>query len=91
MGYDMRCTSCDSTWVHEGDKFSLMDVYDDPCPSCGVVGCVERGYVQENREGFSTATIDTNRLAFRKKDGGFQELLSKIHEGSPGSKLDKKL
>ena len=89
--YDFHCKSCDHEFIHEGDKLSCMDVYDEPCPSCGATGNIERGYVKNNRDGYSTATIDTDRLAFKGHSSGFKELLSKIHEGTPGSQLDKKM
>lgn len=93
--YEFICKKCEHEFTHEGDKFSAIDVYDEPCPNCGEHDCLERSYRKINNDWKNgtgaPAMIDRNRLAFAKKDAGFQELLSKIHEGTPGSQLDKKM
>lgn len=91
MGYDFRCTKCEYEWVFEGSKMEVMDVYDDPCPSCKECGHIERGYVQENREGYPKGIIDPDRLAFRGHSTQHKEMMAKIHESTPGSTLDKKM
>ena len=94
--YDFRCTSCDHEFTHKGDKFSSMDVYDEPCPHCGETGCIERGYVKKdldmaNWNGEAPGIIDGNRLAFKGHSTQHKEMLSRIHENTPGSQLDKKM
>ena len=96
--YEFRCRDCDHTWVFVGDKFSAMDVYDEPCPNCSNQGSIERSYVKDSLEGYSgTSTIGrksggyfNNQHALKQNENQHQELLRKIHEGTPGSTLDKK-
>jgi len=88
--YNFRCTDCGHEWNMElEDKFEVMDVYDQPCPHCGKVGCIEK-YIPETEGAHTFAIIDSVRLSGLKNDNGWKETLAKIHEGTPGSTLNRK-
>lgn len=80
--YDFRCNDCgkESTVIRK--MMELDDEKKVPCDACGG----ERSVVISGvRYG------DSIRLGIRKPDEGFREVLSKIHENTAGSQLNKKL
>jgi len=87
--YDFRCKKCKSEWTLNISKHDVFDVYDNPCPSCGAVGHVEK-WVPNPNGSLVPSIGDPVRLGIRKPDNGFKEVLQKIHEGSPGSTLNQK-
>ena len=79
--YDYLCHSCQHTF----DKFSSIAdrniPCEEPCPKCNefnvqqMIGAPPMG--------------DSVRLGITRPDNGFREVLSKIHEKTPGSTLNK--
>jgi len=80
--YQYRCTECN----HEFDWISkIIDreiPLTEPCPSCGKLNCIERVIT-------SIAFGDPVRMGFVRGDSGMKEALQRIHEKTPGSRLDQ--
>lgn len=87
--YNFRCKKCNHEWeVGNITKNQVFDVYDEPCPGCGTLGQIEKWV--PNPDGNCIPSIgDPVRLGIRKVDKGFNELIHKIHENTPGSQLHK--
>jgi putative FmdB family regulatory protein len=71
--YDLRCNQCK-------EEFTLRCSYDEriatPCPKCGSL---------DHEQHFTTTSPsvgDSVRLGVRTIDGGFREVLSKIHSAA---------
>jgi len=78
--YEYVCQACE---VYFTQYLSIPDMNrpeGEPCPECGVV--------EVKKVMFSAPSIgDAVRLGIRRPDGGFRDVLHKIHEKMPGSKL----
>ena len=104
--YDFRCTECDHEWVFEGDRMNVMDVYDEPCPGCSstndtitrspkpnndhLIGTTSGSCASTKSCGRKSGGYFNNVHALKQNAGQHDELLKKIHEGTPGSKLNEK-
>lgn len=79
--YEYKCSACE----HVFDKFSSVDSRHEPlsqeCPSCKSVGTVTQVIG-------ATGVVDPVRMGRIKAPGGFRDVLQRIHERTPGSKLD---
>lgn len=78
--YEYQCKACEHYFT---EKHSMDDMYlpqGKPCPSC------DRLQVQKILTG-APGIGDTVRMGLRKPDDGFKEVLQKIHEKTPGSRL----
>jgi putative FmdB family regulatory protein len=82
--YVFQCTACQVGF----EKFLSMSKRHLPtmeaCPSCGQLKV-------ESRIGASQVCADSTRILNRPLPTGFQEVLAKIHENTPGSNLGDKL
>lgn len=80
--YEYACDSCS----HEFSKsLKIADrkiPEESPCPSCGKPSSV---YQKVGAPILS----DNIRMGLTKNDNGFKEVIQKIHNGIPGSTLDK--
>jgi putative FmdB family regulatory protein len=74
--YDRRCSSCDELFEVSCKIAEKEDPHE--CPHCGSID-------GEWMLSISNA-IPSDRLG-RGRDGGFREVLSKIHHSMPGSTL----
>lgn len=76
---------CDST-IELNKKIAERDeTPTDTCTHCQSVGTLERG-VSSALVGYSTTT---SASSYGKIPSGFKDVLNRIHERAPGSKLDK--
>ena len=74
--YDYSCSSCGKIFERQLTIARMDEPLEQECPNCGTSGFI-------NKVIGSPKTIrDTPRL-----DNGFREVLSKIHERTPGSIL----
>lgn len=80
--YDLKCQDCGKETIVIRKMSELDEEKKIPCDACGGG---RRVVITDVRFG------DSIRLGIRKPDAGFQEVLSKIHERSPGSNLKDKL
>lgn len=80
--YAYKCKKCN----HEFDWVSKIDLREkpltDPCPNCGEYDNIERVIT-------SVGFGDPVRMGFIKGDSGMKEALQRIHEKTPGSRLDQ--
>lgn len=88
MKYNFRCTECLHDWEVETEKHLLFDEYEKPCPSCAKLNCIEKWIPNPNGNPIP-ARGDGVRMGTIKPDKGFQEVLHKIHEKTPGSTLNR--
>lgn len=80
--YDFSCSVCDNT-SELNKKISERDNTDnDTCTHCGNVGTLVRG-VSSALVGYSTTVAG----GYGKIPSGFKDVLNRIHERSPGSRL----
>jgi putative FmdB family regulatory protein len=83
--YDYNCTSCGST-TEINKKISERDSMEsDTCMSCDEIGTLLRGLAAP-LVGYS---ITVNGGYGSRVPSGFKDVLHKIHERAPGSRLDK--
>lgn len=82
--YDFKCEKCEHTFEINLPMKDSTKCEDEPCPECGEEGTVKRFYGETD-----VSIGDPVRMGIRKPDGSFNEVLHKIHEGTPGSTLDK--
>jgi hypothetical protein len=60
----------------------MFDAEAEPCPQCAEVAV--KKVIRS-----APALGDSVRLGLRHPDNGFKDVLKKIHEATPGSRLDK--
>lgn len=79
--YDFKCSEC-------SDVFSVVcrisERYNQKCPVCGSTQ-------YESHHTTPLSVGDPVRLGIRRPDGGFNEVLSKIHNANYKSNLSDKL
>lgn len=82
--YEYKCTSCG----HLFDKFCSIanrtKAVENPCEKC-------HNHSIEQLVGGAEVVPDSIRLGRKPVDEGWNEVLAKIHEGTPGSNLGDKL
>lgn len=81
--YDYQCTSCSATFELSKKISDRDDVSNETCPECATVGQITR-QVGSPMVGYSIATS-----GYGRPPEGFREVLRKIHDRAPGSKMDK--
>ena len=82
--YDYRCKACGHIFEKRSSIADRNIPVGDPCPIC-TVGRMEK------LVGGAEVCMNPERLGRTKIDGGFQEVLAKIHNQTPGSNLGDKL
>lgn len=75
--YDFHCHACHA-------KFEKMISFS---ASSEAQQCKECGAVEAHRLPSAPLFGDPDRLFAQRKIGGFKDVLRKVHEGSPGSRL----
>jgi putative FmdB family regulatory protein len=78
--YDYRCETCGYQFESRHTIENMHQPEHEPCPECQVETVVKtfRG---------APGLVDPVRIGLRKPDSGFKEVLQKIHEKTPGSRL----
>jgi putative FmdB family regulatory protein len=79
--YTLKCNDCD-TMFNVLCRYAVRD--EQPCPSCQSTN-------HENHITSAPVLGDSVRLGVTKPDGGFNEVLSKIHSNNHKSNLADKL
>ena len=79
--YTLKCNECD-TMFNVLCRYAVRD--EQPCPSCQSTN-------HENHITSAPVLGDSVRLGVTKPDGGFNEVLSKIHSNNYKSNLADKL
>ncbi len=79
--YTLKCNDCD-TMFNVLCRYAVRD--EKPCPSCQSTN-------HENHITGAPSLGDSVRLGITKPDGGFNEVLSKIHSNNHKSNLADKL
>lgn len=81
--YDFTCSVCDSTTELNKKIAQRDETSNEACTHCQSVGTLERG-VSSALVGYSTTTTSSS---YGKIPSGFKDVLNRIHERSPGSRL----
>ncbi len=81
MLYQYRCTACENIWERQLKLADREVPFNEPCPKCETEGNVVQ-YL-----GNMPMHIDSHKLGIKKPDQGFREVLSRVHEKTPGSRL----
>jgi putative FmdB family regulatory protein len=83
--YEYQCEKCDQKFESLRSIKNMKVPESEPCPNCGETNSVKQKVF--------TAQIwaDAHRVGVKNSDDGFKEVLSRIHERSPGSDLNTKL
>lgn len=81
MLYEYICGKCNHIWERQLRLSEYKKPIEEACPSCE-----ENGSISQYFGGMPT-TIDAYKLGIKKPDNGFREVMAKIHEKTPGSKL----
>jgi putative FmdB family regulatory protein len=82
--YDYSCTKCSHTFER---LLPIRDMHlptEQACPECAEAGAVIKTIAGAPPIG------DAVRLGIRKIDGGFKEVLQRIHAANPKSNLNSK-
>lgn len=82
--YDFICEHCKHSFEKMNSITNRALPEGQPCPKCGAM---------EVKKIMSASGVvpDAVRLGRKPVDGGFQEVLAKIHENTPGSNLNEML
>lgn len=83
--YDYKCTACTEIFTKRSTIARRKDPLSEPCPKCGSSGPIESLITTSN------VVVDAVRLGRKPVDEGFNEVLARIHENTPGSNLGDKL
>jgi putative FmdB family regulatory protein len=83
--YEYQCENCSHKFESLRSIKNMKEPESEPCPNCSIIGAVSQKVF--------TAQIwaDAHRVGAKTTDDGFKEVLSRIHERSPGSDLGSKL
>jgi putative FmdB family regulatory protein len=80
--YEYQCGSCNVVFERQRTMSKMLEPETEPCPECSA---------ETVKKVILTAPglADPMRLGLRKPDSGFREVLHKIHEKTPGSRLNQ--
>lgn len=81
MLYDYECKSCKTLFSKSLKLSDRLVPVREPCPVCNNTGHIHQVILG------APAIGDSVKLGLIKPDSGFKEVLQKIHEKTPGSKL----
>lgn len=81
----MQCGSCSHTFELNKKISDRDDNHDVICPSCNTSGSVTR-LVSSALVGYSTVVGNSG---YGRISDGFNDVLHRIHERAPGSRMDK--
>lgn len=79
--YDYQCQKCMKQFEQFQSISTMYEPENEPCSECGELA------VKKIIAG-APAIGDPVRLGIRRPDGGFKEVLQKIHEKVPGSNIN---
>lgn len=82
-GYDYKCGTCGNVITRRSSIADRKIPEQTPCEKCG-------GHLEQQIGGCGVVP-DAIRLGRKPVDEGFNEVLAKIHEQTPGSNLGDKL
>jgi putative FmdB family regulatory protein len=78
--YEYQCEKCEHYFTKFTSISNMNLAEEEPCPNCAEVAV--------KKVMFNAPSIgDPVRLRIRRPDGGFKEVLQKIHEKTPGSRI----
>lgn len=79
--YEYQCEKCNHYFTLFTSISNMLEAEIEPCPNCAEVSV---------KKVMLTAPVigDSVRLGIRRPDGGFKEVLQKIHQNVPGSNLN---
>lgn len=80
--YDYSC-ECGHKWQEFRKIATMLEPISNPCPSCSEVGKVTKNISGMPMFG------DAVRLGLKKPGAEFKDLMTRIHERTPGSNLDR--
>ena len=83
--YDYTCSECGSHSEITKKIVERDNTENDICTNCGSIKTLVRG-ISSALVGYS---IVTSSSSYGKIPSGFKDVLNRIHERSPGSRLDK--
>ena len=78
--YEYQCDKCEHYFTKFTSIAKMLESEEEPCPNCSEVA-VKKVMLT------APAIGDAVRLRVRRPDGGFKEVLHKIHEKTPGSRI----
>jgi putative FmdB family regulatory protein len=81
--YDYACSSCSHTFTEFLSIGNRHQPTEQACPQCGTTGTIYQSIG-------APPIGDAVRLGIRKIDGGFKEVLQRIHAANPRSNLNNK-
>jgi putative FmdB family regulatory protein len=79
--YEYQCEKCEHYFTDYKSMSQMNQPEEEPCPNCGEI-CVKKVMFT------APSLADPVRIGRIRPDGGFQEVLQKIHANNPGSKLN---
>lgn len=80
--YDYKCGACGSVFTKSLGISNREQPKEEACPNCSVVGEISQVILGAPSIG------DAVRLGVTRPDGGMKEVIQKIHERTPGSRLN---
>lgn len=83
--YEYQCSECEHKFEKIKPIRDMKVPESEPCPNCGEHFAVKQKVFTPQ------IWADAARMGVKTTDNGFKEVLSRIHEKSPGSNLDTKL
>ena len=78
--YEYLCDKCEHYFTKLVSISNMHQPEEEPCPNCSEIAVKK---VMMTAPAFG----DPVRLRVRRPDGGFKEVLQKIHEKTPGSTI----
>lgn len=79
--YEYQCEKCEHYFTLFTSISNMNQAEEQPCPNCSELAV--------KKVMFTAPTIgDPVRLGIRRPDGGFTEVLQKIHAKNPGSNIN---
>jgi putative FmdB family regulatory protein len=78
--YEYQCSVCQAEFTEKRTMSDMLVPTQEPCPACGEL-TVEKVILTAPSLG------DSVRLGVRRIDNGFKEVLQKVHETTPGSRI----
>jgi len=81
--YEYQCQSCSTVFDRKRTMADMHQPESEACPECFEVGHVKKVILT------APGLADPVRLGLIKPNSGFREVLHKIHEKTPGSRLNE--
>lgn len=78
--YEYQCENCEHYFTQFVSIANMNLAEKEPCPNCDEIAIKKVMFT-------APAVGDAARLRIRRPDNGFREVLQKIHEKTPGSRI----